>query len=1095
LHFLAAPALLAGCRHETTAPPDVGAAARDDAPFVALYVDEHGRASRGPSAGGAERPGDTFYLAVRRDALDERWFLSAYLKQLHPGGDAAYSLGTRVVSLRVQNGKVFVFDVDGRKAASDAFDPEVVLEAYPLVDPGELGAFAGRDRYVVFDPAAGLNRFSALNDAERAAGVPAYDSRLEVEVSYSQRFRALDDGIAFEQVFSGYFEAPDRASDPAGVEPNPFRASGTLALALRRYRDGEGFAPKPLPERELYFRSPPRLVPNAGFAEQSAVRWNLKPGGAPVRWSIAPAFAELQQRLGGEFDLVGAVKRGVESWNAAFGFEALEAELAAPGQSFADDDVNYVLLDEDPAKGFAFADFRLNPNTGEIRGASVYYGAGVIYGVLPPPGAAGGAAASAARAPRRLAWGGWAPEPLCAFATGAPAFAGDAPAEGLTPKERVEAYVAHIAAHEIGHALGLRHNFKGSLAPPSSSVMDYLSPPDAVGLPGPGPFDVDAVRHLYDLSPAEPAQPFCTDEDVAVDPTCNRYDQGADPLRDELAPLYQKLVERYLRGQVPPAQEASYFRFGLDFLALDLLDFVRAPEVASEDRLAAWDATFAPLRPALGSAWVPAKADAWAGRLLGLVFPDGPDAAPFADSVGPPAADPALSARSATDLRDVIAEGADVYGVGTKGRAIDVLARLQTAEALVALADARAALAARLPSLAGAAAALTGDLIARIDRATDPYFDLSPPRRTPRGRRRPVPLAPCRSAAAAVLPVRMEPVVAVVGATGVVGREMLATLARRQFPAARVVALASARSAGKAIEVGGRSYPVEEARPEAFAGVDVALFSAGAAASRALAPAAAAAGAVVIDNSSAWRMDPGVPLVVPEVNAAAAADRPKGIIANPNCSTIQMLVALAPLHRAARLRHVVVSTYQAASGKGQAALDELHRAARAAALGEPFAPEVFPGALALNVLSDWKPGEGDYSEEELKMVNETRKILGDPSVGVSPTAVRVPVPNGHAESVHAQFHRPMTAAEARALLRSAPGVALDERPYAPGAHPQPRDASGRDEVFVGRVRDDLAVPGAINLWVVADNLRKGAALNAVQIAELLLESRRAGARA
>jgi aspartate-semialdehyde dehydrogenase len=331
----------------------------------------------------------------------------------------------------------------------------------------------------------------------------------------------------------------------------------------------------------------------------------------------------------------------------------------------------------------------------------------------------------------------------------------------------------------------------------------------------------------------------------------------------------------------------------------------------------------------------------------------------------------------------------------------------------------------------------------------------------------------------------MSFVVAVAGATGVVGREMLRTLEQRKFPCKRVVALASPRSAGAKIPFAGGELTVEVARPEAFAGVDVALFSAGAAASRELAPAAAAAGAVVIDNSSAWRMDPEVPLVVPEVNMDHARHRPKGIIANPNCSTIQMVVALAPLHRAARLKLIVVSTYQAASGKGHAAMDELRQHARAIALGEPFTPAVFPGALAFNLRSDWKAGENGYSEEELKMVNETRKILGDAALGVSPTTVRVPVLNGHSESVHAQFHRPVTAAEATALLRGAPGVTLDERPYAPGQHPQPALVSGQDDVFVGRIRDDLAVPGAINLWIVGDNLRKGAALNAVQIAEAL----------
>ena len=333
----------------------------------------------------------------------------------------------------------------------------------------------------------------------------------------------------------------------------------------------------------------------------------------------------------------------------------------------------------------------------------------------------------------------------------------------------------------------------------------------------------------------------------------------------------------------------------------------------------------------------------------------------------------------------------------------------------------------------------------------------------------------------------MSTVVAVVGATGVVGREMLRTLEARRFPADRVVALASPRSAGLRLPFQGGEIEVQVAAPEAFEGVTIALFSAGATASRELAPAAAARGAVVIDNSSAWRMDPDVPLVVPEVNMDAAARRPRGSIANPNCSTIQMVVALKPLHDAARIRHIVVSTYQAASGKGHAAMEELIDQTRAVAAGHPPVAKIFPAPLVYNVLMDWKASPGsDYSEEELKMVNETRKILGDESIAVSPTTVRVPVVTGHSEAVHVQFHRPMTAAEARRLLAVAPGVKLFDEPYAPGRHPQPIDCAGTDDVFVGRVRDDLGVPGAINLFVVADNLRKGAALNAVQIAERLI---------
>jgi aspartate-semialdehyde dehydrogenase len=329
-------------------------------------------------------------------------------------------------------------------------------------------------------------------------------------------------------------------------------------------------------------------------------------------------------------------------------------------------------------------------------------------------------------------------------------------------------------------------------------------------------------------------------------------------------------------------------------------------------------------------------------------------------------------------------------------------------------------------------------------------------------------------------------VVAVVGATGAVGREMLRTLQHRHFPVNRLVALASKRTAGQKLPFAGGEVTVEELGPKSFAGVEVSLFSAGASVSREYGPIAAQAGALVIDNSSAWRMDDGCPLVVPEVNLAAAAKRPKGIIANPNCSTIQMVVALKPLHDAARIKHVVVSTYQATSGKGHAAVEDLLQQARAFLDGRPVAPAVFPGQMAFNVLCDWKAGTSDWSEEELKMVNETRKILGDPTIGVTPTCVRVPVVNGHSEALHVQFHRPMGAAEAKDLLRKAEGVVLMDDPYVPGKHPQPVHASGTDPVYVGRIREDLAVPGALDLFVVSDNLRKGAALNAVQIAERVL---------
>jgi len=326
--------------------------------------------------------------------------------------------------------------------------------------------------------------------------------------------------------------------------------------------------------------------------------------------------------------------------------------------------------------------------------------------------------------------------------------------------------------------------------------------------------------------------------------------------------------------------------------------------------------------------------------------------------------------------------------------------------------------------------------------------------------------------------------VAVVGATGAVGRQMLAILEERSFPVSEVIPLASPRSAGRKIPFGGAELTVRALEPGAFAGVELALFSAGATVSREMGPLAAQAGALVVDNSSAWRMDPEVPLVVPEVNLEAARKRPRGIIANPNCSTIQMVVALEPLRAAAGLRRIVVSTYQAVSGKGARAVDELVRATEAHLKGAPIPPAIFPSSMAFNVLADWKPAEAGYTEEEIKMVNESRKIWSDPALRVSATTVRVPVLNGHTESVLVETERKLTVADAKRLLRDAPGVILCDD----ATQPMPTLASGRDEVFVGRIREDLSTDNGLCLIVAADNLRKGAALDAVQIAEALLSS-------
>jgi len=334
-----------------------------------------------------------------------------------------------------------------------------------------------------------------------------------------------------------------------------------------------------------------------------------------------------------------------------------------------------------------------------------------------------------------------------------------------------------------------------------------------------------------------------------------------------------------------------------------------------------------------------------------------------------------------------------------------------------------------------------------------------------------------------------NPKIAIAGATGAVGEALLAILEERKFPFSDLVPLASERSVGSRVKCGGRSFTVQELDKFDFADIDIAFFSAGGKVSKIHAPRAAKAGAVVIDNTSEFRYEADVPLVVAEVNPDQIGNRPRGIIANPNCSTMQMLVALAPIHRAVGITRINVATYQSVSGAGRSGMEELGRQTAAMLNFQEVKAEKFPLQIAFNVIphiDDFQPN--GYTKEEMKLVWETRKILGDESIQVNPTAVRVPVFYGHAEAVHLETREKITAEDARRLIEAAPGVVVvDERK--PGGYPTPvTHAAGQDPVFVGRIREDISHPRGLSLWVVADNIRKGAALNAVQIAELLVKN-------
>lgn len=329
--------------------------------------------------------------------------------------------------------------------------------------------------------------------------------------------------------------------------------------------------------------------------------------------------------------------------------------------------------------------------------------------------------------------------------------------------------------------------------------------------------------------------------------------------------------------------------------------------------------------------------------------------------------------------------------------------------------------------------------------------------------------------------------IAIVGATGAVGEQMREVLEERKFPVGEMRLLASERSAGQFLEFDGHQQRVGVLNESSFQEIDIALFSAGGSVSAKYAPLAVSAGAVVIDNTACFRMVPDIPLVVPEVNASAIGDyKNRGIIANPNCSTIQMVVALKPIHDAARIKRVVVSTYQSVSGAGRQAMEELSQQIAALFNSKDVEKKKFPHQIAFNCIPHIDVFmEDGYTKEEWKMIHETRKILAEPSLPVTATTVRVPVFCSHSESVNVETEKKLTAAEVRALLREAPGIIVADEPEN-NLYPLALDATGKDATYVGRIREDHSVQNGINLWVVADNLRKGAALNAVQIAEILI---------
>jgi hypothetical protein len=668
---------------------------------------------------------DHFYLAVERSALQKRWFLSAYLKQYFPGAvsyGAARSLGTRIVSFRIQNNKLYVFSADDIKATSDTFDPEVIIDAYPIItDYDPFNTQAGHTDYVLIDPAAGLNRFNMESDSQAGWG-----ARFEIELSYVQRLRPIADGITYELLFTGYADpaAADKDSWKLG-EDNTLRGSGTLGMALREYKESPGFTQTAYDER--YFGSDLQLEKNTGETKTPAAKWSIHPGMAPIIWKLSPQFVEAANdpKLAG-FDLVQAVKNGVERWNEAFGFEALRAEIATADDSYADDDTNYLIFDKDPTYGAAFANWRTNPNTGEIRGASVYFN-GIWFeaaaSAAKEPTARVPAPAASAKVPV-LAWQGMKEDRLCTYLQADRAHHALAGHTGnalpTTEKEKFEEYITHVVLHEVGHTLGLRHNFRGSLVPPSSSVMDYLTDEDTLPSGHPGAYDVDAIKYLYGLASELPKQPFCNDGGVSEASDCNRFDTGATPL-DGYIKDYDAMVLSLFPGgkreNWPDFFKTYYFKQALT----ELMKFVREGDAALAP--VALAAALKPIGVSVTSHSSTAEnalLNTFDQILVRNLFLDATSEWGQIEWSLPTTG--VIGAQLIAELKGTLQNDDGLRSYQTRRVAVDTLKAMQATEAYQALRDGTLQLQVQATALSGAALLEHQDLINRADAAMRPYF-------------------------------------------------------------------------------------------------------------------------------------------------------------------------------------------------------------------------------------------------------------------------------------------------------------------------------------------------------------------------------------
>jgi hypothetical protein len=725
--------LTAGCGQDDAAAPVVELGGAEQNPlasgdtFVAIPKGASAEQSatrtglRGISvtAQALNKESESFYLAIKKSALDKQWFYSGFLKSstdaqtLYTGGIG--SLGTDVVGMRVQNGKLFIYRTEKGLTWSDQLNPDIIVDAYPIVAQSAFDRLLGAGDYLLVDPSQGLNNVVFTYSLNGRDWGQTAQQRLNVDLAYLQNYLKLDDGVSFDEVITGTVNSVFDGTTPT--------AAMTTNISLREYKEGAGFTTVTPPDEEYYFYAPHHVVKDqAAVVGDTVIKWNIKKGMKPIEWLITPNAVDLGTKYG--VPLVDTIKQGVEAWNGVFGFKALSARLATASE-LGRDDRNYIFVDSNVAAGFAYADPRVNPNTGEVRGAIVYFPAAFFAGNSFTDDAA--ASASQMRVSH---FNGLTPsQPVCALSAQEPS-SPKLPSDTTkaTKGEKLIRYLTMTITHEVGHTLGLRHNFKGSLVPPSSTVMDYLRGADDIAQAGPGTYDQAAIKYLYGLSTDLPTDPFCNDDSLSTDPDCMVFDTSADPLNK-----YFGFYWSYFSNLALSSGDFADYESIFDFAGPKVMSYLRAG--TAEQSATAWSVLSTGLTAPLSAEQLanPGTA-ATADQLMLWVWqhiysPDesiriGVTWASYGMPLNDPT-DPDVVAAMTEQLSLQLQNVDGVRSFETRRFAVDVLKSLQSTAAYEGLLAAQTELNDALTqgTVTGDEAALSKDLLARINVAVTPYFN------------------------------------------------------------------------------------------------------------------------------------------------------------------------------------------------------------------------------------------------------------------------------------------------------------------------------------------------------------------------------------